>query len=157
MSQLMKIMARVLNVTEEEFVEWHKQNEQKKTEEKLTVSAVERKHYQEAENPAPIPPDILDQFPTDEVVRLTKTNINKIIFWSTSRWNPWKKSTVINQIYELAREKKDCIKDWYCGRYSAQSDGSGWEYRLIVHNGTVKLIAFNHPKYKKRRVVFELV
>lgn len=47
-----------------------------------------------------------------EHLNLTKSAIHKIIFWSTSRYNTMKKSSVVNEIFKAMKEGGVWIVHW---------------------------------------------
>lgn len=81
-------------------------------------------------------------YPTNEKIKLTKTNLNKIVQWTSSRYNPMRKADVVTDIYKRAKAKEDCVKVYGAGRYSWKSDGGGFDHMLVIYQGVVKLICF---------------
>jgi hypothetical protein len=56
-----------------------------------------------------------------ESIRLTKTWLKKNMAWSTSRYNIYRKSNVINKISLANESVDDCLISFYSGCYSQKS------------------------------------
>lgn len=48
-------------------------------------------------------------------IKANKTNLNKIIKWSSSRFNEYKKSKVIDRILQAIKKGEDCDVISECG------------------------------------------
>ena len=68
-----------------------------------------------------------------EKINANKTNVNKILTWSTSKWNEWKKSEAIEDILKHVKESKHGTWIYGTGSYSEKGHLGGWKYFLVVH------------------------
>jgi len=76
-------------------------------------------------------------------INANKTNLDKILKWSTSRFNEWKKSEVINNILEAINKGKDVKKTYGTGCYSSSGSCLGWKYVFEIKNG--KSVLYREP------------
>lgn len=67
------------------------------------------------------------------VIKPTKTNLNKIIKWSTSRYNEYKKKDVVNIIYDAIKNKENI--ELGTGSYTERGGCWGRTYELIFEDG----------------------
>lgn len=86
--------------------------------------------------------ELTREYPVDEVVKATKTNLNKLIRWSSSRYQRPRKKDVIDKIIEALKKGDDCVLEFSCGAYTETADIHGWgrDYKLVIYNGIAKLI-----------------
>lgn len=80
------------------------------------------------------------EYQVTDAVALNKTNLNKIIKWTSSCFNPVKKHVVIADILKMIQQGTDGVWEYGCGVYSEKSDGSGRDYRLVIYNGLPKIV-----------------
>lgn len=62
----------------------------------------------------------------------TKTELNKLIEWSSSRYNNYKKADVINDIIKIIKNKEIVTKEYDTGSFSPRNHLQGWTYKLIT-------------------------
>lgn len=56
--------------------------------------------------------------------RFTKSELNTLISWSSSRYNPYKKSDVIDSILELQESDEDGERTYSCGSWTEPTQKS---------------------------------
>lgn len=61
-------------------------------------------------------------------MKLNKTNLNKVIKWTSSKFNEWSKSKIIDQILTM---KVGEILTASCGSYSEKSWCGGYNYKIV--------------------------
>lgn len=85
-----------------------------------------------------------------EKINANKTNINKILTWSTSKWNEWKKSEATEDILNHVKEGKHGTWEYGTGSYSERGYLGGWKYYLSIHkNGRAFLTStISKKKYE---------
>lgn len=86
-------------------------------------------------------------------IKANKTNLNKIIKWSTSRFNEYKKSEVIEYILSDFKKGKDVKKTYGTGSYSESGNLAGWRYVFTIKNKKATLERFPNPKNIKYRLI----
>lgn len=74
---------------------------------------------------------------------IKKSALSKFIKWSTSRYNNYKQSQVVDIAYEMLATGKDSntdktIRVFTCGTYT---ENTGWGYGAYLINGTERYIA----------------
>lgn len=76
-----------------------------------------------------------------DIKAFTKTELNKLIKWSSSRYNDYKKVDVINDILKIIDSGQDAEKEYTTGSYCEKGtlgmrSGSnyGMTYKLITEN-----------------------
>ncbi|MGN0961308.1 MAG: hypothetical protein ACI4PF_03825 [Christensenellales bacterium] len=57
---------------------------------------------------------------------LNKTNLNKIIKWTSSKFNIYKKSEIINKLLKMANGE---TIEFSCGSYSESGYNGGYHYK----------------------------
>lgn len=67
-------------------------------------------------------------------IKANKTNLNKIIKWSSSRSNEYKKSKVIDIILQAIKKGEDYERHFGTGAFSERNCW-GWGYILKIQNG----------------------
>ena len=67
-------------------------------------------------------------------IKANKTNLNKIIKWSSSRFNYYKKSEVIKEILSALSVGDDVEIRYGTGAFSERNCW-GWAYVLTIKNG----------------------
>ncbi len=84
-----------------------------------------------------------------EEVKANKTNLNKIIKWSTSRFNEYRKGDVIEIILNKIKEGKDYKQRFGTGSFAESGSLAGWEYVFKIKNGEATLYdSINKKKFK---------
>lgn len=68
-------------------------------------------------------------------INLTKTNLRKIIQWSSSRYNDYKKHEVVEEILDKINKGRDFKKRYGTGSYAKGGHLAGWGYTLEIKNG----------------------
>jgi len=68
-------------------------------------------------------------------INATKTNLNKILKWSSSRFNELHKSEVIDRILKYIKKGNDVSDLYSTGCYSKSGSGSGTDYKFEIING----------------------
>lgn len=72
-------------------------------------------------------------------INATKTNLNKILKWSSSRYNELKKDEVIERILNYIEEGND-VKDVYTtGSYTETGGGAGTDYLFEIKKNKIFL------------------
>ena len=91
-----------------------------------------------------------------EKIKCTESALNKIITWSSSRYNAWKKSDVIKDIIFRVETGDDCVTEYSSGCYSERAhqgrfncQWSGGEYTLEIKSGVACLYNYNFSDYRK--------
>lgn len=84
--------------------------------------------------------------------KANKTNINKIVKWSTSRHNEYRKSDVVDDMMYKIKKGKNTRTEYRTGAYSSSGHGSGYGYTLVIRNKRVKII----EKIGKKRKTYPL-
>ncbi|KQY90929.1 hypothetical protein ASD24_24330 [Paenibacillus sp. Root52] len=79
----------------------------------------------------------------------TRTNLNQIIKWSSSRYNSLKKREVVSQILFYIERGTDIVEIYETGTYTEKTGGQGWDYKLTISNGQALLqeIGNNNQSY----------
>lgn len=62
-------------------------------------------------------------------MKMTKTNLRKIVDWSSSRYSEWKKDEVIDAMYKILREENGS-RGWTTGSYSERGHLGGWSWHV---------------------------
>jgi hypothetical protein len=84
-------------------------------------------------------------------VNLTKTNLRRIIQWSSSRYNEYKKTEVIEEIIDKINKGKDTKKRYGTGSFAKSGHLAGHGYTLQIKNGRNYLIL--DPSGKKYELI----
>lgn len=63
-------------------------------------------------------------------MKLNKTNLNKIIKWTSSKFNVWTKKEVINMLLNMVYEES---MDFACGSYGENAWNGGYHYYAEMH------------------------
>ena len=71
-------------------------------------------------------------------IKANKTNLNKIIKWSSSRFNEYKKSEVIDRILQAIKKGEDYEQRFGTGAFTERNCW-GCAYILKIQNGTATL------------------
>lgn len=74
-----------------------------------------------------------------EKLPANKTNLNKVIKWSNSRFNELKKDEVIEDILERIKAGKNGEWHYGTGAFSESSHLGQWSYDLIIKDGNFYL------------------
>lgn len=69
-----------------------------------------------------------------KMVKANKTNLNKIIKWSSSIFNEYKKSEVINIILQAIKDGEDTQRHFGTGSFTERNSW-GWGYDFEIKNG----------------------
>lgn len=72
-------------------------------------------------------------------ITATKKELNKIIRWSSSRYNELKKKDVVNQIIFAIEIGEDTKRTFGTGSYSERGHLGGWDYILEIKQGIATL------------------
>lgn len=84
-------------------------------------------------------------------IKPTKTDLNKVISWSTSKWNEYKKKEVIERILYHINSEYDLIEEEYrTGSYTTSGSLRGWGYKLVKKGDDITLI---ETKGNKKRII----
>lgn len=83
-----------------------------------------------------------------EKIKCNKSQLNKLIIWSSSKYNDYKKSEVIEKIINSFKEKKDYVKEFRSGCYSYSAHYSksvkcnftSSEFTLVITMGKAYII-----------------
>ena len=70
----------------------------------------------------------------------TKTELNKLIKWSNSRYNDYKKADVVNDIIKIIESRQDIEKEYITGSFCERGTNkmtSGKNYGLIYKLKTI--------------------
>lgn len=67
-------------------------------------------------------------------IKANKTNLNKIIKWSSSRFNTYTKAKVIDKILQAVNKGEDCEHHFGTGAFSERNCW-GWGYIFKIENG----------------------
>ena len=73
-----------------------------------------------------------------QTVKANKTNLNKIIKWSSSSFNEYKKSTVIKKILTALSDGTDTEMHFGTGAFSERNCW-GWGYDFVIKDGNATL------------------
>lgn len=89
----------------------------------------------------------------------TKKELNKVIRWSSSRYNELKKKDVVNQIIFLLEIGEETKRTFGTGSYSERGHLGGWDYILEIKQGIATLteqsnvsVTYLIEKAKKNRL-----
>jgi hypothetical protein len=81
-----------------------------------------------------------------QTIKCNKTALSKIIGWSSSRYNGYKKSDVIKEIIYYVERGSDCVHEYHSGCYSEavhigrmKCSWSGGQYTLEIKDGIAYL------------------
>jgi|GEM_PF-5629924 len=87
-----------------------------------------------------------------EIIKCNKSVIGKMIAWSSSRYNEWKKADVVTDIIFRVEHGEDCSVEYSSGCYSAGAHGygrnkaaykkikwTGGTYQLVIKDSTAIL------------------
>lgn len=92
-------------------------------------------------------------------IKATKSDLNKIINWSSSKFNELKKSEVVERIIFLIEKGEDTEVRFVTGSYTEHGSLGGWDYVLKVKDGIVSLTEikttlqiYNIEKPKKNKL-----
>ena len=88
-----------------------------------------------------------------ENINANKTNLNKIIRWSTSRFCEWRKHEVIEDILDKIKIGRDVRYEYRTGSYAESSHLSGWGYLLEIKNNKITLTEVIGLKEKKYELI----
>ena len=77
----------------------------------------------------------------------TKTELNKLIKWSSSRYNDYKKVDVINDILKIIDSGQDAKKEYTTGSFcekgtNKMTSGSNWGISYILKTENVGCICY---------------
>lgn len=86
-------------------------------------------------------------------INATRSNLNKIITWSTSRYNEFRKMDAIDRMLEQI-DTRDKVSELYsAGSYTEAGGGSGIDYkfeikdgRIFLSSGTIEMFDLNVKK-----------
>lgn len=73
-----------------------------------------------------------------ETIKANKTNLNEIIKWSSSRFNEYKKSKVIDKILSALTDGTDIELHFGTGAFT-EKNCWGWGYDFVIKNGNATL------------------
>lgn len=73
-----------------------------------------------------------------KTIKANKTNLNKIIKWSSSRFNEYKKSEVIKKILTALADGVDTKIHFGTGAFTERNCW-GWGYDFVIKNGQATL------------------
>lgn len=73
-----------------------------------------------------------------KTIKANKTNLNKIIKWSSSRFNEYKKNEVIDRILQAIKKGEDYEQRFGTGAFTERNCW-GWAYIIKIQNGTATL------------------
>ena len=80
----------------------------------------------------------------DEYIRSTKSNITKIVKWTSSKFNDYRKKDVVDWVYDVANNpSEEYLKLFECGAYSdisrsKNASNHGFDQYLAVKDGKVR-------------------
>lgn len=101
------------------------------------------------------PQSILKEQSDDEIeMNCTKTNLNKLIRWSVSKLNQYKKKEVVDLIFDAFEKRIETAdvayyNDYICEAHSVDDDEMKCNhYRVVSYQGEVRLIL--NPKNSNR-------
>lgn len=84
-------------------------------------------------------------------VKANKSSLNKIIKWSSSKWNSIRKKDVVKNIVFLVEKGEDTEVTFETGSYSERGHLGGWDYLLRIKDGVATL-----TEIKPNRTVYLL-
>lgn len=73
-----------------------------------------------------------------KTINANKTNLNKIIKWSSSRFNEYKKGNVIKQILTALKDGADTEIHFVTGAYT-EKNCWGWGCDFVIKDGQATL------------------
>lgn len=152
---ILDLMASVTDTPVEELK--RQQQEQREYEESDEFQAIieANQKKEEAERKKRYQEEIKKNYPTDELIKPTKTNLNKIVQWSSSKFNDYRKAEVVGLIFASIQGGNDTIDEYSCGTYSEATGGRGvGDYKLVIYQGVAKLIV-NEGWDKEYQRVYE--
>lgn len=81
-------------------------------------------------------------------LKLMQANLNKILKWTSSKFNEYKKQDVVNYCLDLEHNIFK-TKEFNCGSYSEKSYCGGYNYEIAKGIGTITIIDKNQNKIYK--------
>lgn len=81
-------------------------------------------------------------------LKLMQANLNKILKWTSSKFNEYKKQDITNYCLDL---KHDIFttKEFNCGSYGEKSYCGGYHYEIAKGIGTITIVDKNQNKIYK--------
>lgn len=86
-------------------------------------------------------------------MKATKTNLKKLVDWSSSRYNEYRKSDVIDSMHSILQSGEGA-KTWSTGSYSERGHLGGWTWRV---DGAAQTITRTPGLAGERESVFSFV
>ncbi|MCU7668011.1 hypothetical protein [Bacillus thuringiensis] len=90
---------------------------------------------------------LFDMFaqPIDETLNSNKTNLRKIIRWTPSRFNEWRKEDVVELALREIQQGEDGFSEYSCGAYSDDTRirkyrNYGFSQHLAILDGKIRWI-----------------
>jgi len=94
-------------------------------------------------------------------LKLNKTNLNKILHWTNSRYNEYRKPDVIEKILAMAKKGEDIEKTFYTGKtsYLTQSSGVSRSYTFKIKQGKITITEKYRDKqtWKEKQITYTLI
>lgn len=84
-------------------------------------------------------------------LKLNKINLNKIIKWTSSKFNEYKKADIISYCLDL-NHNLFTSKEFTCGSYSEKSYCGGYHYEITKGIGTITIVDKNQNKIYKLHI-----
>ena len=90
--------------------------------------------------------DIIFSQTVDEYIKPTKSNITKIVKWTSSKFNDYRKKDVVNWVYDIVNNPfEGHLKLFECGACSDDSHNKkasnhGFDQYLAVKNGKIRWV-----------------
>lgn len=137
-NQYIEDEATKLGISKEEYIQ------KTKEESKLSSPVVYQTPTREEQEKKIL--DIIFLQKVDEFVKPTKTNINKIVKWTSSKFNDYRKKDVVDWVYRVSREpNENYLKLFECGAYSDASSrknasNHGFHQHVAVRDGKIRFV-----------------
>lgn len=100
------------------------------------------------------------QQPVDETIKINKTNLRKIIRWTASRFNDWRKEDVVEMVMANINNGANGFTEYSCGAYSdntksRKNKNYGFTQYLAILDGQIRwLDGYNRDNQKVYELVF---
>lgn len=76
-------------------------------------------------------------------MKLNKTNLNKIIKWTSSKYNVWNKAEVVDRLLNLCDNE---IWEFDCGSFAEGAYNGGYSYEATMHHTYLLIVEVNTKK-----------
>ena len=85
-------------------------------------------------------------------IKANKTTLNKVIKWSSSKFNEYKKHEVVDIILKVYKENKNCEMTFGTGAFTERNCW-GWRYHLVKEYGKTTLTT----EFSNNNICYELI